>query len=177
MGSHHGFSSMELLFNRAADKTVGGGAVSWTFHVEQRSSDYHAHQKLLWDIWFFCCVWLLFCETCFSFYSCRSHPPHHLSLCQIQSLCQFSLPPEHNNITFRSRKDVKLWTTTWWWCSGCSGTPSPARASGGRSRQPGTCPSFAFVLENKIISVYKLEAQWRLFVRMNLIGDHVKHNL
>ena len=56
----------------------------------------------------------------------------------------------------------KLWTTTWWWCSGCSGTPSPAPTSGGRSRQPGTCPLFAFALENKIIScgksVYELEA-------------------
>ena len=38
---------------------------------------------------------------------------------------------------------VRARPSSWWWCSGCSGTPSPAPAAGGRCTPRDTCPSSA----------------------------------
>lgn len=51
-----------------------------------------------------------------------------------------------------AQRDPGWWLVlpcVWWWCSGCSGTPSPAPVSGGPCRRRGICLSSASCLQHQ----------------------------
>ena len=57
-----------------------------------------------------------------------------------------SFPFCSSNISPVARRGLRCWRVrpcALWLCSGCSGTPSPAPTSGGRSRRCDTCPWYA----------------------------------
>ena len=77
-----------------------------------------------------------------------------------------SIPAELFNLTTHcivytpvSQRARSCWParpSSWWWYSGCSGTPSPAPVSGGRCRRSCTCPLSVFELkmENKFFNYF-----------------------